>query len=127
MTGNGSRIRSISAITLMVCDMSRSFHFYTSLGFEVSYGGPQAGFSSLRVGDQFLNLMLDSEPTDRGRWGRVIFYVDDVDATYRTAIDSGHSPENAPRDADWGERYFHLDDPDGHRLSFARPLRSDRR
>jgi hypothetical protein len=23
----------------------------------------------------------------------------------------------------WGERYFHLTDPDGHALSFARPLR----
>ncbi len=79
------------------------------------------------MGDQFLNLMHDSEPTDRGRWGRDILNDDDVDATYRTAIDSGYSPENAPRDADWGERYFHLDDPDGHRLSFARPIRSDRR
>ena len=30
----------------------------------------------------------------------------------------------APRDAEWSERYFHLTDPDGHELSFARPLRS---
>ena len=37
-------------------------------------------------------------------------------------IDSGLAPEAAPRDADWGERYFHLTDPDGHELSFARPL-----
>jgi uncharacterized glyoxalase superfamily protein PhnB len=29
-----------------------------------------------------------------------------------------------PRDAEWGERFFHLSDPDGHELSFARPLRS---
>ena len=27
-----------------------------------------------------------------------------------------------PRDAEWGERYFHILDPDGHELSFARPL-----
>ena len=26
-----------------------------------------------------------------------------------------------PRDAPWGERYFHLIDPDGHELSFATP------
>ena len=31
---------------------------------------------------------------------------------------------SAPRDAEWGERFFHLIDPDGHELSFARPLRS---
>jgi uncharacterized glyoxalase superfamily protein PhnB len=28
----------------------------------------------------------------------------------------------APSDAPWGERYFHVTDPDGHELSFARPL-----
>ncbi|MGH8701888.1 MAG: VOC family protein, partial [Burkholderiales bacterium] len=27
-----------------------------------------------------------------------------------------------PADAPWGERYFHISDPDGHELSFARPL-----
>jgi len=31
------------------------------------------------------------------------------------------APE-APLNASWGERYFHLHDPDGHELSFARPL-----
>ncbi len=30
----------------------------------------------------------------------------------------------SPRDAEWSERFFHTDDPDGHELSFARPLRS---
>ena len=29
----------------------------------------------------------------------------------------------APRDATWGERYFHIVDPDGHELSFAQPIR----
>jgi uncharacterized glyoxalase superfamily protein PhnB len=29
-----------------------------------------------------------------------------------------------PRDAPWGERYFHMRDPDGHELSFARPYQS---
>jgi hypothetical protein len=34
-----------------------------------------------------------------------------------------HRPDTAPRDAEWGERFFHLTDPDGHELSFASPLR----
>src|SRR5438128_550362 len=33
------------------------------------------------------------------------------------------SRATVPRDAEWGERFFHLADPDGHELSFARPLR----
>jgi hypothetical protein len=32
-------------------------------------------------------------------------------------------PEITPRDAEWGERFFHLVD-DGHELSFARLLGS---
>ena len=31
--------------------------------------------------------------------------------------------DTALRDAEWGERFFHLTDPDGHELSFAWPMR----
>jgi len=54
---------------------------------------------------------------------RVIFYVDDVDAMYAHVLARGLTPETLPDDATWGERYFHLTDPDGQALSFARPLR----
>lgn len=111
----------ISAVTLFVTDMARSHAFYRSLGFRLLYGGPEAAFTSYAVGEQYLNLMGD--PAARpGQWGRVIFYVDDVDAFYRQAVAAGHRPEAPPRDAEWGERYFHVDDPDGHQLSFACPL-----
>jgi uncharacterized glyoxalase superfamily protein PhnB len=52
----------------------------------------------------------------------VIIHVDDVDGLHARARAAGLAPEAAPRDAEWGERYFHLTDPDGHELSFARPL-----
>ena len=57
-----------------------------------------------------------------GFWGRVIFYVDDVDKIYHHMTAVGLTPEFRPRDATWGERYFHITDPDGHELSFARPF-----
>ncbi|MEE8375526.1 MAG: VOC family protein, partial [Acidimicrobiia bacterium] len=44
------------------------------------------------------------------------------DSLYQQAIQAGLTPEAPPRDAEWGERYFHLTDPDGHELSFATPL-----
>lgn len=119
---SGSHISSISAVTLMVSDMARSHAFYTSLGFGVRYGGAEDRFTSLRAGEQYLNLMLADAAGRYDGWGRVILYVDDVDAAYRSAVDAGLAPEAPPRDAEWGERYFHLDDPDGHQLSFARPL-----
>jgi uncharacterized glyoxalase superfamily protein PhnB len=72
----------------------------------------------------YLNLV--AQPAERrwSWWGRVIFYVADVDALYERALAAGYQPTTAPRDAEWGERFFHLMDPDGHELSFARPLRS---
>ncbi|MGE0417017.1 MAG: VOC family protein, partial [Acetobacteraceae bacterium] len=57
-------------------------------------------------------------------WGRAIFHVSDVDATHAQAVAAGYTPSFTPRDASWGERYFHIRDPDGHELSFARPLSS---
>ena len=30
--------------------------------------------------------------------------------------------ESEPRDAAWGERFFHMLDPNGYRLSFATPI-----
>jgi uncharacterized glyoxalase superfamily protein PhnB len=53
----------------------------------------------------------------------VIFYQSDVDALHSRVVAAGHRPDTAPRDAEWGERFFHLTDPDGHELSFAWPLR----
>ena len=52
--------------------------------------------------------------------GRAVFFVDDVDALHTQLADGGVTAP-APRDAPWGERYFHLLDPDGHELSFATP------
>jgi uncharacterized glyoxalase superfamily protein PhnB len=54
-------------------------------------------------------------------WGRLIFYVPDVDAMWTRLKENGFQPES-PRDAAWGERYFRMSDPDGHELSFARPI-----
>ena len=119
-------VRSISAVTLVTSDMYRSVSFYRALGFALLYGGGDADFTSFRVGEGFLNLQLrptfsEQKPVEEP-WGRVIFWVDDVDVMFERAIGSGLSPEGQPADAAWGERYFHIRDPDGHELSFARLL-----
>ena len=67
--------------------------------------------------DPILNLEQGKPATE---WGRLIFYVVDVDASWTYLKGRGFDPER-PRDASWGERYFHMPDPDGHELSFARP------
>jgi catechol 2,3-dioxygenase-like lactoylglutathione lyase family enzyme len=115
-------LEKISAITLATADMQRSVDFYRRLGFEVLHGGPDGDFTSFRVGDGYLNLALRPGYTPGSPWGRTIFYVSDVDAMYKAALVAGLHPETAPADATWHERYFHILDPDGHELSFARPL-----
>ena len=117
-----SIIEGLSAITLATHDMSRAVRFYQALGFELLHGGETSSFTSFRAGASYLNLI--AQPTDRTWtwWGRVIFYVADVDGLYARARAAGFAPATAPRNAEWGERYFHLTDPDGHELSFARPL-----
>jgi uncharacterized glyoxalase superfamily protein PhnB len=47
-----------------------------------------------------------------------------VDTFYRKLVGLGLSADTAPADAPWGERYFHITDPDGHELSLARRLDS---
>jgi catechol 2,3-dioxygenase-like lactoylglutathione lyase family enzyme len=117
-------IRSISAITLATHDMGRAVRFYRSLGFELRYGGESADFTSFTVGAGYLNLIVAPPERTWSWWGRVIFYVSDVDGLYARAVALGYAPHAPPRDASWGERYFHLTDPDGHELSFAQPLPS---
>jgi len=116
------RLEGISAITLATHDMQRAVRFYQALGFELTFGGEQAGFTSLRVGPNYLNLVAQPEEKKWSWWGRAIFYASDVDALFEHAVAQGLKPDTTPRDAAWGERYFHISDPDGHELSFARPL-----
>ena len=115
--GRGARI---SAVTLATADMARACAFYGALGFVLRHGGPEARFSSFALAGGSLNLTAGGAPP--GWWGRVILHVGDVDALYERARERGLGPHAPPRDAEWGERYFHLTDPDGHELSFAAPL-----
>ena len=115
-------VQSISAVTLAVRDMAAAVEFYGGkVGLEMLYGGGDAAFTSFQVGAGYINLILE-EGHGANWWGRLILYVDDVDAMYRKLVEAGLEPDGVPTDAPWHERYFHISDPDGHELSFAKPL-----
>jgi catechol 2,3-dioxygenase-like lactoylglutathione lyase family enzyme len=116
-------IEAISAVTIATHDMRRAVRFYRALGFEIAHGGEAAAFTSFCAGGGYLNLIAEPDDTRWSWWGRIIFHVADVDALYDRALAAGFEPSTVPRDAEWGERYFHVTDPDGHELSFARPLK----
>jgi len=116
------RIEKISAVTLKVASMLDSVRFYRNvLGMEIVFGGEDAFFSSLRANDGSAPILNLEQGRSVTGWGRMIFYVSDVDLFWEYLRGKGLNPE-MPRDAAWGERYFHMPDPDGHELSFARPI-----
>ena len=116
------RVKKISAVTFRVANMAESVRFYKDvLGMEIIYGGEGECFSSLRTEDAPYPILNLEQGEPATRWGRLIFYVADVDAFWAYLRGKRFHPES-PRDASWGERYFHMSDPDGHELSFARPL-----
>jgi len=113
-------IQYISAVTLAVQSMERSVVFYEKAGLTLSYGSKDSSFSTFKTGEGFLNLILTNAFTPCW-WGRIIFRVQDADELYDAFRGKGLNPDE-PRNGGWGERYFHLLDPDGHELSFAELL-----
>jgi catechol 2,3-dioxygenase-like lactoylglutathione lyase family enzyme len=110
-------VQSINAVTLAVRNMALALDFYRDqVGLPLLYGDETASFSSFKIGDGYLNLVLIPEG-GWSWWGRVIFYV----ATCQRLVSAGLSPSTVPENAPWNERYFHIKDPDGHELSFAGP------
>jgi catechol 2,3-dioxygenase-like lactoylglutathione lyase family enzyme len=136
------KVYKISAITLRIRKMDRSCYFYSQIpGFRLVYGGSSNDiFSTYEIGDPnssrvYLNLELirsandqniqeDCLTTTNKHFGRIIFHTDDVDKLYdyfrnNESISANAVFENGPTDAPWGERYFHMREPDGYQLSFA--------
>ena len=123
------KVTKISAVTLLVSDMSKSVEFYSKIpNFKMVFGGHDKEFTSFLIEDKtksYLNLKLnETRPTD---FGRIIFYVDDVDELFAymqndKTISGLGKLESKPQDATWGERFFHVLDPDGYKMSFATPV-----
>ena len=123
------KVTKISAVTLLVSDMSKSVEFYSKIpNFKMVFGGHDKEFTSFLIEDKtksYLNLKLnETRSTD---FGRIIFYVDNVDELFAYMQDDQTIAglgklESKPLDASWGERFFHVLDPDGYKLSFATPV-----
>ena len=98
--------------------------------YEIGFG------QSINNPNTFLNLELatpigsDSIIDDRRKhFGRIIFHTEDVDKLYfylKNNLSTAILIEDEPRDAPWGERYFHMREPDGYQLSFAEPSKKQK-
>ena len=125
------KVTKISAITLRISDMKKSVNFYSRIpNFKIVYGGSDSQFTSFLIDDaskSYLNLRINEVSAEATHWGRIIFYVDDVDELFDymendETISRLGNLESKPVDAAWDERFFHVLDPDGYKLSFAIPI-----
>jgi hypothetical protein len=123
--------------------MKRSCNFYSQIpGFKLVYGGSATdSFTTFQIGKRiptvYLNLELsvatansnhNEQNKNKRHFGRIIFHTKDVDKLYsylrsNNSIANTISFQNEPMDGQWGERYFHVCEPDGYELSFAKPIK----
>jgi catechol 2,3-dioxygenase-like lactoylglutathione lyase family enzyme len=132
------KVYRISAVTLIISNMERSCNFYSQIpGWKLVYGGScNDTFTTYEVGENIPKMSLNLELSrnndnkkefKRRHFGRIIFHTEDVDKLYsylknNERISNMIRFEDEPKNATWGERYFHIIEPDGYQLSFAKPI-----
>ena len=120
------------AIPYLVVDGgAKAIDFYCNVfGFteRMRMGGPDGriGHAELALGDSMIMLadeFPDMDAFGPGKYGgaavSVMIYIDDVDATFKKAVDNGAKALQQPEDKFYGDRSGTLDDPFGHRWTLS--------
>ena len=115
---------------LVVDDAKRAIDFYTrAFGAKEKFRmpmGDRIGHAEIQIGDS--HVMLADEFPDMGHLGpknrggtmvSLMVYVDDVDASFKQAIDAGATETRPLENQFWGDRMGTLTDPFGHMWSLA--------
>ncbi len=88
--------------------------------------GGKIGHAEIKIGDSV--VMLSDEWPDMGKLSpkarggatsSLMVYVEDVDSSYRRALDAGAAQERAIEDQFWGDRSGSVIDPFGHSWMLA--------
>ncbi len=123
----------LNAIGLVAADLAATLTFYRQLGLDFHADGGEHHECELAVG---IRLMLDSAdvirslhpgwtPGTGGPGVAFAFQADTpaaVDRLYADLTAAGHRGVRAPWDAEWGQRYASLLDPDGNGVDLYAPL-----
>ena len=76
--------------------------------------------SQMRIGDSI--VMVSGAGPRQSKPGFLYVYVDDVDATYRLALEAGAESIEDPRDVPYGDRRAMIKDPCGNDWQIATHL-----
>jgi len=111
--------------TVLLCrDLDASAAFWTDgFGFGTLFRGETDGFPLLHVGPGRVDepglwlvpLPDGAAPLTRFGLPNLVLYVDDLDASLARLAAVGVDPFVGP-DEDAGDRFAHVNDPDGHRI-----------
>ena len=129
---------SFDVVGIAVADMSRSLEFYRALGLDLPPGADTSPHvevvlpSGVRIAWDTPEVMSAfdpdwSLPTGEGHSLSLAFGCSDaaeVDATYAAMTSAGFVGHLSPWDADWGQRYASLRDPDGNAVDLFAPTDS---
>lgn len=118
---------------LIVDDAKAAIDFYTRVfGATEKYRlpmGDRIGHAELRIGEG--HVMLADENPEMGHLGphsrggspvSLMLYVEDVDSTFRQALEAGATENRPVENQFWGDRMGNLTDPFGHLWSLATHL-----
>jgi PhnB protein len=118
-------VRGAAAAILFYRDAFGAEELYrnaTPDGATVVHAELLLGDSRFFVNDEFPEHGVTSPLSVGGASVTLHVYVDDVDAVFARAAAAGAKILVAPADQFWGDRYGILEDPFGHRWSFATML-----
>jgi len=117
---------------ICVSELDRAMDFYGELGFEETHRFTLGGVENVYVGkpdsDGDLQLRYDPDRTtpiapSRADTDHVAFTVDDVEATFETALDAGGAAVLEPTEIEPAGAYAaFVEDPEGYTLEFYRGL-----
>jgi PhnB protein len=116
---------------LTLNDCARAIDFYTkAFGAQeiMRMDGPagKIGHAEIKIGNSIL-MLADEMPGGGNRAPQslggttsgIFLYVNDVDSSYKRAVDAGARGDAPPTDMFWGDRYARLTDPFGHSWAMA--------
>ncbi len=122
----------LAHVAVCVSDLDRALAFYRELGFEESHRFTLDGVENVYIGKPGsggdLQLRYDPDRTtpvapSRADTDHVAFTVDDVEATFETAIEAGGSAVLEPTEIEPAGAYAaFVEDPEGYTLEFYREL-----
>jgi len=122
----------LAHVAVCVSDLDRALAFYGELGFEETHRFTLNGVENVYVGadDPHGDLQLRYDPDrttpiapSRADTDHLAFTVDDVEATFETALDAGGSAIVEPTEIEPANAYAaFVEDPEGYTLEFYRSL-----